>query len=179
MRTLIMPLLFALWPALTLGQVAEHSDSDKSLCQYRCEAEASSSGDCSTAEQCELQCVHSCMDAWTGHAWRDPSQAQIYSLLFVGGGQIYAGESTKGLLMAAAGYGALAAGFAKYGSSLDSSEEINYDPLIAGLMVYAGAWAWSLMDAPASARRVNRRYGLHSAQLDFSLPAIARLTITL
>lgn len=72
--------------------------------------------------------------------------AFMFSVFLPGGGQFYNGEGLKGLAMLVGFFGALAIG----SHQNDPSEED------LGVAVGIGIWALSLVDAPLSARRINR-----------------------
>lgn len=87
---------------------------------------------------------------------KEPGTATIISLLVVGGGQIYAGEINRGLLMLGSAYGSLVAGAVL--SSCDYSD-CNYTPLTIGALAALGIYVYSIVDAAPSARRMNAKHG--------------------
>jgi hypothetical protein len=100
--------------------------------------------------------------AW-GASWSadDPSETQpayrkknvflamIMSAFIPSSGQFYNGEVQKGVLMAALVAGGLTVHFI---SSEEGDKAVLGDP---GLVIAAGAWIWSMFDAPVSAHRIN------------------------
>ena len=92
---------------------------------------------------------------------KDPFIAGALSFLITGLGQVYNGEYTKGLLhftVAVSGYTlyflALEDNYYYYGWwDPDKDDTIG----IAGLIVGFGTAVWSVIDAPISANRINRR----------------------
>ncbi|MEW6051132.1 MAG: hypothetical protein AB1644_08755 [Candidatus Zixiibacteriota bacterium] len=120
---------------------------------------------------------------------KSPGSALLYSILVPGGGQLYNGETGKGLLQ----MGAAVVGVVLFISYLPSSDFVRDDYYWAsygyytdegsavlsygGLAVALGASVWSIIDAPKGARRYNERHGLvsmavggHSLWVDFDHP---------
>ncbi len=103
--------------------------------------------------------------------------ALLYSILLPGGGQFYNGETTKGLIQ----LGGTVVGlilFVAYFPSEDFvrddyywasygywTEEGNAGLSYGGLAVALGCRIWSLVDAPAGAKRFNQKHGLASIPL--------------
>lgn len=90
---------------------------------------------------------------------KDPTTAALLSLLITGGGQIYNEEPLKGgLMLAGSVVGAVLA--------IDGTNEYDCDPeehcvpalLPIGLTTVLGLKLWSLVDAPAGARKWNRNH---------------------
>lgn len=108
---------------------------------------------------------------------KSPSSARLYSILMPGAGQLYNGETRKGLLQ----MGAAVVGVALFIIYLPSSEFVRDDYYWAsygywtdegsavlsygGLAVALGASVWSIIDAPKGARRYNERHGLASLNI--------------
>jgi TM2 domain-containing membrane protein YozV len=108
---------------------------------------------------------------------KNPSSALIYSIVLPGGGQLYNGETGRGLLH----LGAAAVGYALFIVFLPSTEFVADDyywasygywrntgsPALSygGLALALGSTVWSIIDAPRGARRYNERTGLASVQL--------------
>lgn len=88
---------------------------------------------------------------------KEPGTATIISILVVGGGQIYAGEINRGLLMLGGAYGSLVAGAVL--SSCDPYSDCNYTPLTIGALAALGIYVYSIVDAAPSARRMNAKNG--------------------
>lgn len=92
---------------------------------------------------------------------KDPFIAGALSFLITGLGQVYNGETTKGLLhfaVAVSGYTlyflALEDNYYYYGWwDPDGDDAIG----VGGLLVGFGTAIWSVIDAPLSANRINRR----------------------
>ena len=105
---------------------------------------------------------------------KSPSSARLYSILMPGAGQLYNGETSKGLIQ----MGAAVVGVALFVVYLPSSKFVRDDYYWAsygywtdegnatlsygGLAVALGASVWSIIDAPKGARRYNERHGLAS-----------------
>lgn len=90
---------------------------------------------------------------------KDPGVATLVSVLVTGGGQMYAGETTRGLTMLGIGLGSLMLGAALSTSSCDVSGfeancSVNTAPMTLGIMVYLGTWVYSIADAPKSVERM-------------------------
>jgi TM2 domain-containing membrane protein YozV len=107
--------------------------------------------------------------------YRNPTAACLFSL-FPGGGQHYNGQSGKGILQMVLVFDGLVVMDGNWASrnlyaKVDNGLGLGYmvdGPQIGtekttwfyvGLGVMAGAWAWSLVDAPLQAKRINRRCG--------------------
>jgi len=96
---------------------------------------------------------------------KDPGTATLMSLLVIGGGQIYAGDTKRGLIMLGGSYGALIAGVALSSSgSCDfyttfTCSESSYAPLYVGVLAYLGIGVYSILDASPTAKRMNIRNG--------------------
>lgn len=98
---------------------------------------------------------------------KDPGTATLISVLVVGGGQMYAGELGRGLLMLGGAYGAVIAG-----AVLSSSASVDFNtgeldegslaPLYIGVLAATGIWIYGIVDAAPSARRMNAKRGLAS-----------------
>ena len=94
---------------------------------------------------------------------KSPSTATLFSVFIVGGGQFYAGETGKGLMLLAAAVVIPYAAATYYvnntldcafGSSCDGSGTgVLYAGYAAGLAI----WAYGIYDASDAARRANRR----------------------
>lgn len=84
--------------------------------------------------------------------YKDPGIATIVSVLLPGGGQMYAGETTRGAMLLGIGMGGLIVGSA---ASTTSTA-----PILAGSLLYLGTWIYGIMDASDSANRMNAKRGL-------------------
>lgn len=99
---------------------------------------------------------------------KDPGVATIVSLLITGGGQMYAGETGRGLAMLGIGVGSLVLGTALSTTSCDPFEyecTQNLAPLTLGVLAAVGTWVYSIVDAPKSVQRQNLKRQNASARL--------------
>src|SRR5689334_23319578 len=107
-------------------------------------------------------------------SYRDPGTATIYSVVLPGGGQLYSGETTRGLILLG---GSSAAIFA--GSALSSPAKCNYDntfslsckeanntPRTIGVLASLGIWGYGIYDAKKSAERMNLKRSHHTARIE-------------
>lgn len=117
---------------------------------------------------------------------RNPDRAFCLACLFPGGGHFYTGEKTRGAVILGVSAASLLAGALLSGS--DDVSECSYDPethecressgrtpLWVGAGVAAGSWIFGIIDARASAARVNARSG-GAAGLGFETRPLIRLT---
>jgi hypothetical protein len=75
--------------------------------------------------------------------------AFVMSVFVPTSGQFYNGQTTKGIV----GVAVLATGLAfHFASAEDNDDEALGDP---GLVLAAGTWLWSMIDAPISAAKIN------------------------
>ncbi|MGH7459719.1 MAG: hypothetical protein ACRERX_21235 [Pseudomonas sp.] len=113
--------------------------------------------------------------AQEGH--RNPETAFCLACLIAGGGHFYTGETTKGAVLAGIAAGALIGGAAlsssgDYGDceynpeTFDCEESNGRLPLWIGAGIAAGSWLYGIIDARASAERVNARNGRQGAVID-------------
>ncbi len=84
--------------------------------------------------------------------YKSPMTAFFFSLIVPGTGQIYNGEYWKGALQMGGilAIGLMIANNEKYDSN-DANQTVTF-----GLGIFVGIWAWSIIDAPLSASRINR-----------------------
>lgn len=103
--------------------------------------------------------------------YKDPTMAQIYSAVIIGGGQFYSGDTGKGLMLAGLGYGSFLVGPWIVASMVandvedcwaDDWSSDCYDTaesapaLVYGLWaVGLGSWVYGIMSADDSAKRAN------------------------
>lgn len=100
--------------------------------------------------------------------YKDPGTSTLLGVLVTGGGQMYSGETSKGLTLLGIGAGSLIAGEVMSASSCLSSSlnsSCNVAPVAIGSLVYVGTWLYGLMDAGAAARRHNEAAGVKTATL--------------
>jgi TM2 domain-containing membrane protein YozV len=99
---------------------------------------------------------------------KDPGTATILSVLIPGAGQMYAGATSRGLLVLGGFIAAPVAGLllSSNDGTLDDLASlfggpgaIN-EPLYIGLVVGMGIYIWSIVDAAPTTRRMNRARGL-------------------
>lgn len=101
---------------------------------------------------------------------KEPGTATIISILIVGGGQIYAGETTRGLLMLGGAYGSIIAGAVLASSASCDFDSLSCDtgslaPLYIGALAALGIYVYSIIDAAPSARRMNAKHGYKVSSL--------------
>ena len=103
--------------------------------------------------------------------FKDPTISRLLSVVFIGGGQFYSGETKKGLLLAGLGYGSWVAlplfAASKVDNCYTSLNSGNYNTAgdcgasaigTAALVSYGvslGTWVYGIIDADAAARRTN------------------------
>jgi hypothetical protein len=107
--------------------------------------------------------------------YKNPAVAFRMSCVFPGAGQFYNGEGGKGFLQVSLFIGGLALAIAeapRYGwvdyvyedGSYAYSEKVqtggDESACAAGVVLAAGTWIWSVLDAPGGADRYNRKHGL-------------------
>jgi hypothetical protein len=109
--------------------------------------------------------------------YKDPGTATIISVLIPGGGQMYSGETQRGLTLLGIGVGGLVVGTALSASSVgcdaDSCDtETNLLPLAIGYLAYLGSWAYGIMDADDSAERMNAKHRMAVGRAEVA-PAVS------
>jgi hypothetical protein len=107
---------------------------------------------------------------------RSASTAFILSFLVAGGGQLYAGETKKGVVLMA---------LELAGAGLVIQELATCDELLTGgcddtkmgvgAVLALGSWIVSLIDAPSAARRYNEKHTRAQAIVDVEPGRVARL----
>jgi hypothetical protein len=114
---------------------------------------------------------------------RDPAIAVGLAWLCPGCGHLYTGETTKGTVIAAVALGSLAGGFvvqmsrtSRFERALDcrssgpwwrcEAARADLTPVLVGGAISIAAWAYGLIDARASANRMNIRHGLQVGGID-------------
>lgn len=114
--------------------------------------------------------------------YKDPGTSTLVSLAIPGGGQLYSGETGKGLALLGGGLGGLILGAAmttnSIGASCDydaltCSDDTNYVPMAVGYLAFFGTWIYGIMDADDSAHRMNARRGLAQALSGDVAPLVA------
>jgi hypothetical protein len=116
-----------------------------------------------------------------GPGYKDPGTAMIVSVLIPGGGQLYTGETGRGLTIMGVGLGGLVLGVAATTSSVgiscdddfDCEDDTNYLPMAAGYLAYFGSWIYGIIDADDSAGRMNTKRGLARAVPGNVSPVVA------
>jgi hypothetical protein len=104
--------------------------------------------------------------------YKDPGTGTIIGAVFPGGGQYYAGETGKGLVITGIAFAAPIVGALMTTDDIlnCTSLECTVDkgtmlPLWVGAGVGLGAWLYGIIDAAPAARRANERNGVPVAQL--------------
>ena len=103
--------------------------------------------------------------------YKDPTMAQIFSAVVIGGGQFYSGDTSKGLMLAGLGYGSfIVAPMVLSGLIAEDYEDCweddwssdCYDTAASAPAIIYGAWAvglgtwvYGIMSADDSAKRAN------------------------
>lgn len=93
---------------------------------------------------------------------KDPGTATIISIIVIGGGQIYAGDIKRGLMMLGGAYGAIIVGVVastSAGCDFDSCHDGSYVPLYVGALAATAIWVYGIIDAAPTARRINAKNG--------------------
>jgi hypothetical protein len=99
---------------------------------------------------------------------KEPGTATLVSVLITGGGQIYAGDTRRGLMMMAGSVGAVVTGSILSGGAscgINSCTSGSYTPLYLGALAAVGIWVYSIIDAAPTTRRMNARNGFQVARL--------------
>jgi hypothetical protein len=113
--------------------------------------------------------------------YKDPGTATLFSVVVPGGGQIYSGETQKGLLLMGGGLAGLILGAAMTSSSAGVScdddfsceDDTNYAPAALGYLTYLGTWVYGIIDADDSANRMNASRGIARALSGNVAPLVA------
>lgn len=96
---------------------------------------------------------------------KESGTATLLSVLVAGGGQIYAGDVSRGLVMLGGAMGSIIAGAALSSYSTRCDYEIgacdagNRTPLSIGVVAALGIWVYSIIDASPTVKRMNQRNG--------------------
>jgi uncharacterized protein YraI len=96
--------------------------------------------------------------------FKEPGTATLISVLITGGGQFYAGDTSRGLIMFAVGDGALIVG-----CGLAASNG-SYALCGVGALVYVGTWIYSIADAAPTTRRMNEQRGARVSMIPIIIP---------
>jgi hypothetical protein len=98
---------------------------------------------------------------------KDPGTATLIAVIVPGGGHMYSGETSRGLMLFGVGVGGVIVGTAATLSStgvtcseFSCRDDTNYFPLLLGYGAYLGSWIYGIVDAGNSAHRMNAARGL-------------------
>ncbi|HEU4564044.1 MAG TPA: hypothetical protein VFS05_05335 [Gemmatimonadaceae bacterium] len=90
--------------------------------------------------------------------YKDPTTATLLSFLITGAGQMYAGETGKGVMLLTVSYGAIIGGAVISANSCsDYDGTCDSGPLAAGAIMAVTLWVYSMVDAGPAAHRHNAR----------------------
>jgi len=111
---------------------------------------------------------------------KDPGTAMLIGALVTGGGQIYAGETAKGLGLLGGAIASVGVGTALTLSSVEVNcdddiyceDETNYAPLVVGYLAALGLWGYGIVDAPKSVERMRAR------SQSASLPVVPTMSVS-
>lgn len=99
--------------------------------------------------------------------YKNPSATIVYSFLLPGAGQLYAGETVRGAAILSAFTLGLSTFFVAAGRDtgcrVGTDCRDTFDPMLytmGGFALAAGSWIYGIIDAPFTARRVNKRHGV-------------------
>lgn len=112
-------------------------------------------------------------------SFKDPGTATLLSVVVPGGGQLYSGDTRKGLTLLGIGLGGLTVGTAMTFSSAgvscsDYSCESHGSalPAVLGTFAYLGSWVYGIMDASDSAQRMNTKNRMAGVPLENVSPLV-------
>lgn len=93
--------------------------------------------------------------------YKDPNTATLLSVVVIGGGQFYSGDTQKGAMLLGVGYGSIILGEAigVAACSGGGSCGAGAAALLAGVGVGVGTWIYGIMDASNAAERHNASIG--------------------
>ncbi len=91
--------------------------------------------------------------------FKDPNTATLLSVLITGGGQFWAGDTGRGLLLFGVGNGAV------LGGCLITANTGSSGLCAAGALVWLGTWVYGIVDAAPTARRMNQQRGAVAVSL--------------
>jgi TM2 domain-containing membrane protein YozV len=103
------------------------------------------------------------LDAEKSYRHKSPAAAFWLSFLYPGIGQFYNGQAGKGIVMSVLSTASLVGIFTTYTSAIDSYDKsgnfknANGELFIISSAAMFGTWLWSIIDAPVSAKAINRR----------------------
>jgi hypothetical protein len=101
---------------------------------------------------------------------KDGTVATLFSLLIVGGGQMYSGEVAKGAGLLVGSIGAVAVGLTSSARSCDLyGDNCNRGPAYVGEGIAGVLWLYGVIDAHYAARRVNMYANTRSEHSLFGL----------
>ena len=114
--------------------------------------------------------------------YKDPGTATLLSVVVPGGGQLYSGETNKGLMLLGGGLGGLILGTAMTTNSISAScdydeftcsDDTNYLPMAVGYLAFFGTWVYGIIDADDSAQRMNAKRGMAQVLDGTVVPVLA------
>jgi TM2 domain-containing membrane protein YozV len=95
---------------------------------------------------------------------KEPALACVLSFLLPGLGQFYNGEAGKGAIMLGASFFGVILMASAINDELWTRQDSDAKGTF-GVMIFLGAWLWSVIDAPISASKINRDNGWTSLPL--------------
>lgn len=113
--------------------------------------------------------------------YKDPGTSTLFSVLIPGGGQLYSGDTRRGVTLLGVGLGGLTLGVAMTAGSVGVScdddfsckDDTNYAPAALGYAAYLGAWLYGIIDASDSAQRMNTKHGITAVLPQGVAPVVA------
>ena len=117
--------------------------------------------------------------------YKSPTTAFLYSFLLPGGGQFYNGESKKGLIQLGIAVTGVLLAYSNwteyewvrddyYWASYGYTREYGNETLMyTGIALYLGGAVWSMIDAPMSAKKINRQNGLTNESKSNAVPTLS------
>jgi hypothetical protein len=105
--------------------------------------------------------------------FKDPGTAMIFSIVIPGAGQMWAGETGRGAAILGASVGAPIVGAMVMGASCANTYNCSAAPYLVGMLVGLGAYGFGIVDASASAERMNAANAATAVRLQAS-PVVAQ-----